>query len=429
MKKRPFMTKQFITFLALLLLSLPSHAQQIPLKMRADALPATKEILDPDDIVMATTVEEMGSWDRYPSYGVYMEMMRQWVESYPNLCHMDTIGESLEGRLILSLYIDAGGEGYRPEFFYSSTIHGDELTGYVMMLRLIDTLLCSYGRDTALTALLNSTRISINPLANPDGTYRGGNSTIMSCQRENSVGVDLNRNFPDPFNPTKSSLQQENQLMIDYFTAHNFRLSANLHGGAEVMNYPWDSFTLEEHPHPAADWWQEVGHRFVDTARAYDITHFRDVRADGVIAGGNYYVIRGGRQDYVNYYHNCLEMTMELSKQKVVPCNRLPHYWRLLSKSLINYIGEIHSLPETSGISQQGSTPLAVYPNPTRDLVTVSGMEEGTLYELTDVTSHRVPMAVVSQENGEVTLNLAPLKPGLYLLRTSKGFSKAIIKY
>lgn len=427
--------KRFFTVLLLISATLVAVAQQSPLKPRPDAFPSVKETPDTKSIVMATTVEEMTAWDRYPTYPVYVEMMHRWVERYPELCHMDTIGTSLQGRLILSLYIAPSTDDdlYRPEFFYSSTIHGDELTGYIMMLRLIDTLLASYGTSPELTALLNSTRISINPLANPDGTYWGGDNSVMASRRENANGIDLNRNFPNPFAPVAKSIPHENQLMIAYLTAHNFRLSANLHGGSEVMNYPWDSFTLEENPHPYAEWWQVVGRRFVDTARTVDNTRFRDVSQDGVIAGGDWYVISGGRQDYVNYYLDCLEMTMEVSLQKILPCEWLPYYWRLLSKSLINYIGEIHSLPNSIGIEEVegGKRRVECYPNPTTGIVTVTGIEAGTKIELLDFTgrllhTYSSHQAIKPSDNQTITLDLSSFVPGLYLLRTSSGTAKLL---
>ena len=330
-------------------------AQSGPLKLRPDAFAPKEETVDAKAITMASTVEEMASWDRYPTYETYVAMMQQWAQEYPAICTLDTIGTSVQGRLILAAHIEGNRDVdlYRPQFFYSSTIHGDEVTGYVMMLRLIDTLLSSYGISQRLTDLVNETDIYINPLANPDGTYRQGNHTVSGAVRYNANNIDLNRNFLDPFGTTKAALQQENEAMIDYFTAHNFKLSANLHGGSEVMNYPWDCFTSLQNPHPQAEWWQEVCHRFVDTARTYDNSHFRDVyQADnGVIAGGDWYVIHGGRQDYVNYYHGCLEVTMEISTQKTLNSERLPEYWRFLAPSFINYIAEIHNLPEGVGIS------------------------------------------------------------------------------
>lgn len=351
-------SKKTLAMLALaMLVPAWAHGQtELPIKPRPDAFAPVEESVAGKAVTMAASVDEMAAWDRYPTYETYLAMMQRWAEQYPDLCTIDTIGTSVRGRLILAAHIEGnrGQDLYRPEFFYSSTIHGDEVTGYVMMLRLIDTLLSSYGTSQRLTDLVDETAIYINPLANPDGTYWSGNHTVQGSIRYNARYVDLNRNYPDPFGSVKAAQEQENEAMIAYVSAHRFRLSANLHGGSEVMNYPWDCFTSAEYPHPAADWWREVCHRFVDTARAYDNSHFRDVyQADnGVIAGGDWYVIHGGRQDYMNYYHNCLELTMELSTQKTLSSNRLPEYWHFLAQPLINYIGEIHDLPDMAGIAE-----------------------------------------------------------------------------
>ena len=408
-----------LSILLLLLLSASASAQ---LKPRPDAFPSKPEAVETKALSMAASVEEMAGWDRYPTYDTYLAMMHQWAEEYPTLCHVDTIGISVQGRLILSMYIESQTDAdlYRPEFFYSSTIHGDEVTGYVMMLRLIDTLLTSYGTSPELTSLMDRTRISINPLANPDGTYRRGDHTVQGAQRENANGVDLNRTYPNPFSVTAKNVPQENQAMMDYFAAHSFRLSANLHGGAEVMNYPWDSFTSASNPHPASDWWQAVCKRFVDTARVYSNSHFRDVTTSGYIAGGDWYVIDGGRQDYVNYYHNCLEMTMEISTRKTLSSDRLPEYWQVLAPSFINYIDEIHNLPDNISISTLETERIAVFPNPATDRVTVTGLPEGSLIELYDASSRLI---LITHHSSFIISNLPS---GLYLLRTAKGTAKIL---
>lgn len=410
--------KRALLFFAALSATFAATAQ---FKPRPDAFPPVEETLAPKAITMASTVAEMAGWDRYPTYETYLAMMQQWAENYPTLCHVDTIGTSVQGRLILSLYIEIQTDDdlYRPEFFYSSTIHGDEVTGYVMMLHLIDTLLSSYGSSPEITALVNSTRISINPLANPDGTYRRGNHTVQGSQRYNANGVDLNRNYPNPFAPTKAGVPQENQVMIDYFAAHRFRLSANLHGGAEVMNYPWDSFTSAQNPHPAADWWQEVCKRFVDTSRVYSPNHFRDVTSSGYIEGGDWYVIDGGRQDYVNYTFDCLELTMEISSTKTLSSNRLPEYWHFLAPSLINYIGEIHSLPGNVGIGERtsGIGEWSCYPNPTTGFVTIGELTPGETLRLYDMTGKLMDTYSAGAET--VQIDLKKHSQGTYLLRTN----------
>jgi len=399
---------------------------QEPLKVRADAFPSKPEAVDAKAVQMATTVAEMANWDRYPTYSTYLAMMQNWAEQFPTLCHIDTIGTSVNGRLILSMYIETETDDdlYRPEFFYSSTMHGDEVTGFVMMLRLIDTLLNGYGHNAQYTDLINRTRISINPLSNPDGTYYGGDNTVQYSRRYNANNVDLNRNYPDPFGtPPINAQQVENTAMINYVGNHSFRLSANLHGGAEVMNYPWDSYTSNENPHPDREWWISVCKRFVDTSRTFSNSHFRDTYTSGYTAGGDWYVISNGRQDYMNYYHNCLELTMEISSNKTLSSNQLPEYWRFLQHSLVNYIGEIHSLPgATEGISTiEQRQSLKAYPNPAHDKVFLG--EETTepvmLYNMQGQLVMQLPA-------GTRLVDMNGLARGVYLIKSGLHSSKII---
>ena len=115
-------------------------------------------------------------------------------------------------------------------------MHGDETGGYILMLHLADYLLKNYLTSSRVKTLLDNLEIWINPLANPDGTYRNDN-TINSPTRYNANGFDLNRNFPDPLNPNTFK-QKETLDMIKFLRKHRFVLSANFHSGAEVVNYP-----------------------------------------------------------------------------------------------------------------------------------------------------------------------------------------------
>ena len=99
---------------------------------------------------------------------------------------------------------------------YNATIHGDELTGYGLMLKLIDHLITNYNKDPQITNLINNTEIWINPLANPDGTYRN-DTTLKNPYRYNANGIDLNRNFPDP-DPTWGPHPDFNQWLIYKFS-------------------------------------------------------------------------------------------------------------------------------------------------------------------------------------------------------------------
>ena len=398
------------------------------LKPRPDAFPWVPESNDSKALNMANSVSQMANWNCYPTYQTYLDMMQQWATDYHALCHVDTIGTSIKGRLILSMYIavQTDDDLYRPEFFYSSTMHGDEVTGFVMMLRLIDTLLKGYGNNPQYTDLINSTRISINPLSNPDGTYNGGNNTLRGCMRYNSNWVDLNRNYPDPFGTAPmNSQQKENTAMINYLSNHNFKLSANLHGGSEVMNYPWDSFTSSENPHPDRDWWIEVCKRFIDTSRLYNSNHFIDVNNQGYIEGGDWYIISNGRQDYVNYYHGCREMTMEISTDKTLSSDQLPEYWRFLQHSLVNYIAEIHNIDNTTeGIDHPRPAPfsqLIVFPNPANNIVSLREASHDP------VSIFNMKGQCVLQAPKETqTINIESLPKGIYSIRSGSNTAKLI---
>ena len=376
--------KKTVILFCLCLVTLTARAQVF----RPDAFPPQDETLDAKSLTMANTLEEMYQWNRYPTYDVYVEMMNHFAETYPALCHLDTIGTSVEGRLILSLVMTGTEENdlSRPEFFYTSTMHGDEITGFYFMLRLCDTLLSSYGTSAEITNLLNRMVVYINPLSNPDGTYRGGNHTVANSVRYNANWIDLNRNYPNPFGEEPlDSIQPENLAMMDYAARHHFVMSANLHGGSEVMNYPWDSFTSYERLNEHSEWWQAVSKRFVDTCRRVDNRRFRDVRPAGYVNGGDWYVISNGRQDYFNYYYNMREITMELSTVKKLATNLLDHYWKVESQSLINYIEEIHHLDDTVvGIPHHQEAAYKAFPNPTRGKVTVVTPQGARCYDLGD---------------------------------------------
>ncbi|MCQ2974668.1 MAG: T9SS type A sorting domain-containing protein [Bacteroidales bacterium] len=297
------------------------------------------------DKYVATSLEEIKDYNLYPSYDLYLEMMQNFATQNPDICKLIEIGKSVEGRKILAVKIsdNVETEEYNePEFFYSSSIHGDELCGYNLMLRLIDYLLTNYNSDSYTTNLVNNIQIYINPLANPDGTYHGGNQNVQNSTRCNANNIDLNRSFPyiDGSSDVED-LEPEVKSMIDFVNQHYFSISANLHGGEEVVNYPWDSFYEKEKSLPDKQWFEYICKNYVDTARNVDPNYMKTtLTSTGYIFGSDWYKIFGGRQDYMNFNLRCREITIELSKQYVLDVEKLEEYWQKNKNSLINLIGE-----------------------------------------------------------------------------------------
>ncbi|MEA2105622.1 MAG: M14 family zinc carboxypeptidase [Bacteroidota bacterium] len=285
---------------------------------------------------------EMENWDKYPTYGLYVEMMEYYETTYPDICKVVTIGTTVSDRELLALKItdNVNVEEEEPEFFYTSTMHGDETTGYVLMLRFADSLLTSYGSVPEITNMVDNIEIYINPNANPDGTYGGDDNTIEYPTRYNANEVDLNRNFKDPANgdhPDGSSWQPETVAMMNFAQNHHFVLTANFHGGVELANYPWDH-TYRRHPDD--EWFIRVSRDYATSAQNNSPSGYFTGQNNGITNGADWYVVYGSRQDYYTFFHNSREITFEISNTKFVSGSTLPNFWNYNREALFQFMEE-----------------------------------------------------------------------------------------
>jgi hypothetical protein len=316
------------------------------LEMMKDRFPGLKVVpasVELDQSDMAADLVEALTFTKYPTYQQYDSMMHYFADTYPAICMIDTFGKSTEGRLLLAVKIsdNVQSEEDEPAFLYTSTMHGDELIGYSLTLHLIDFILSSYGSNVEINRIVDELEIWINPLSNPDYTYHGSDSTVANSTRPYYSGdyLNLNRGFPDPSvddaNDT-AGIYLENQFMMLFMMDKEFNMSANIHSGAEVVNYPWDYTNAR---HPDDDWYIFISREYADEAHAVS-TFYMNGFTDGITNGYDWYDIYGGRQDYTNYYLHDREVTLELSNTKKVPSESLETYWDYNQWSLINMISQ-----------------------------------------------------------------------------------------
>ncbi len=296
-------------------------------------------------------IDEIESWNFYPTYQAYESMMEQFAAGFPELCELVELATSPGGRKILFVKlgknndIEPGTEpAGKPRFMYTATMHGDETIGFNLMLRLIHYLLNEYGSNPYVTHLMDELEIWICPNENPDGTFRNGNSTVVGSTRFNRNNIDLNRNYPRIPDGFASNLQPETRAMMRLTDSLDFVMSANIHGGIECVNYPWDNWVSSQRKHADHDWWYMVSREFADTARFYSHHNYMNPVGGnfirGVTHGGDWYVVERGRQDYMNYYANQRELTLELSNIKVLPTDSLDNHWEYNYRSLLNYMNQ-----------------------------------------------------------------------------------------
>ncbi|XP_010189936.1 PREDICTED: carboxypeptidase N catalytic chain [Mesitornis unicolor] len=255
-------------------------------------------------------------------------------------------------------------------------MHGNEVLGRELLLQLSE-FLCEEDRrgHERITRLIHNTRIHIMPSMNPDGyevaAKQGPDTNGYLTGRNNANGVDLNRNFPDlntlmyysgeisgpnhhiplPDN-WKSQVEPETLAVIQWISSYNFVLSANLHGGAVVANYPYDKSQdqrIRSHrravntPTPDDKLFQKL-------AKTYSYAHgwmhrgwnCGDYFADGITNGASWYSLSKGMQDFNYLYTNCFEITLELSCNKFPPEEDLERQWMANREALVAFMEEVH---------------------------------------------------------------------------------------
>ncbi len=289
----------------------------------------------------------------YPTYADYATQMQEFAINHPDICELVDIGGTTEGvaggnkrLLFLKLSDNIGTEEAEPKVMYTSSIHGDEITGYPLMLNLINYFITAYkntGHSDHLRIknLIDNSEVWINPMANPDGTYYNNatNTSVVNARRANANGLDLNRNYPDnvygPHSNGHTAYELETQHFMNLAANTHFVLSANFHGGVEVVNYPWDN-TNDRHPDD--DWFMQISREYADNAQANSPNGYMDDLNNGITHGADWYLVYGGRQDYMNFTHQCKETTMELSNTKLIPSNQLVSHWNYNREALIEYL-------------------------------------------------------------------------------------------
>ncbi|XP_042860630.1 carboxypeptidase E-like isoform X3 [Penaeus japonicus] len=265
-----------------------------------------------------------------------------------------------------------------PEFKYVANMHGNEVLGRELLLALAHYLCQGWkDGDEEIKKLIKSTRIHLLPSMNPDGwqlaTDTGGKDYLRG--RANNNSVDLNRDFPDldrimysnearhtDFNNHLMAQlrrldhqpQPETLAVMKWIVNAPFVLSANLHGGALVANYPYDSSrsgAAQEYARSPDD------ETFRHLAEVYAQHHPRMAdpqnppctpgeypfgRDGGVTNGAAWYSVSGGMQDFNYLSSNDLEVTLEIGCNKYPPASDLYQEWLDNKDAMLEYMWQTH---------------------------------------------------------------------------------------
>jgi len=270
--------------------------------------------------------------EAWPTFEQFVTRMQGIAAAYPDLVRMVSIGQSVLGRELWMLKIsdNVDLEEDEPEFKYSSTMHGIEGVGTELTIRLAELLTANYGVDPDLTELVDEMEIWLLPIHNPDGYVAG--------TYYNANGVNLNRDYPDritdPYDdPT--GREPETQAMMYFAYDHRFVMGANYHTGALVVNVPWDSVPAVPDYAPDDALFMEYGVGYA--VRNPDI--WNGPFEDGITRGWDWYIIRGGMQDWAYHWQGEHHVTIEVSNAQPPPYNQMDSYWNANRDAMLWWMG------------------------------------------------------------------------------------------
>uniref|UniRef100_A0A915EH50 Peptidase M14 carboxypeptidase A domain-containing protein n=1 Tax=Ditylenchus dipsaci TaxID=166011 RepID=A0A915EH50_9BILA len=297
-------------------------------------------------------------WSHYHNQKELEQVLFEVHQKCPNLTRVYSIGQSVEGRelAVIEFSTTPGRhEALKPEMKYVGNMHGNEPIGRELLLRLADYFMNPDGFELAL---------------NTEPENRG-----WLIGRSNAHGKDLNRNFPDldslfyfletqkmPLYDHLLELFQDNhkyepevRAIGEWILSLPFVLSANIHEGDLVANYPFDA---SKYPSMQAYSKSPDDTTFKYLAETYAKNHAHMAKNDhapcdgtavdnfarqgGITNGAKWYSVSGGMQDFNYLASNSFEITLELSCQKFPAGNTLPTLWKDNKKSLLEFIWKTH---------------------------------------------------------------------------------------
>ncbi|XP_010209771.1 PREDICTED: carboxypeptidase A1-like [Tinamus guttatus] len=193
------------------------------------------------------TIEEIYDW------------MEELTVKYPNLVTRLQIGESYEKRPLYVLKFSTGGSG-RPAIWFDTGIHSREWITQATGVWTANKLAEDYGKDPAVTAILDNLDIFFEIVTNPDGfaytqsTNRMWRKTRSINAGSSCIGVDPNRNWDVGFGGSGSSSnpcsqtyhgpyahsESEVKSIVDFILQHgNVKAAISIHSYSQMLMSPY----------------------------------------------------------------------------------------------------------------------------------------------------------------------------------------------
>ncbi|MCS6955827.1 MAG: M14 family metallopeptidase [Candidatus Calescibacterium sp.] len=208
-------------------------------------------------------------------YERIIESMKELQAKYPDRVFLQTIGKTFEGRDIVVIKVSKKNDCRQDKksLLITGLHHAREWATGEAALNLVEKLLANYDTDENVKNLLDNIDIYVIPVVNPDGyEYSLKQSRWWRKNRKvfnDSVGVDLNRNYYTEKNPelyrTKGdrpdsifddygasdrpysdtyrgpygASEEEIKAIQDFVNSNNINTVIDLHSYGNMILFPW----------------------------------------------------------------------------------------------------------------------------------------------------------------------------------------------
>uniref|UniRef100_A0A8C4X2F9 Adipocyte enhancer-binding protein 1 n=1 Tax=Erpetoichthys calabaricus TaxID=27687 RepID=A0A8C4X2F9_ERPCA len=321
---------------------------------------------------------------RHHNYKDMRQMMKVINEECPSITRIYNIGKSFRGLKIYAMeFSDNPGEHEtgEPEFRYTAGLHGNEVLGREMLLLLMQFMCKEYNDgNPRVRRLIEDTRIHLVPSLNPDAyelAYEMGSEMgNWALGHWTEEGYDLFINFPDlntilwgaqergwvpklvpnhhipipeNFLSENASVAIEIRAIIAWMEKIPFVLGANIHGGEQMVTYPFDMVpTAKLHQTPDDSIFRWLAIAYASTHQTMTETHRGMCHTDdftsgqGIINGGSWKSTSGSMNDFSYLHSNCFELSLYLGCDKFPHESELPQEWENNREALLVFMEQVH---------------------------------------------------------------------------------------
>lgn len=168
----------------------------------------------------------------YKTYAELESILLDWESKAEDLVDVGNYGQAISGKKHLFIKISNEYNPSNKVVLITASIHGNEPWSTSTVMAYAGKLLSSYGKDEAITELVDSRTIYIVPVVSPD-TYP--NKRLIN-------GVDPNRDFPTLKSPDKTSVEPV-QALREFFLEIKPDSVLSGHTFGRIFLIPWGDST------------------------------------------------------------------------------------------------------------------------------------------------------------------------------------------